>query len=250
MASSMEILSCALDVGESLLICGAEVARVEDTIGRILSAYGARRADIFTITSSIVVTVDMGKGDIVTQTRRILTQENNLDRVGRLNALSRDICATTPSCEIVRARLADIAKSPVYSSRVMYFVYALVPAAFSIFFGGSLRDALVSGAIGILLKQLINLSRGLTLSRVLISVLYAFAGGAVAMLAVRLGLGDSFDKIAIGDIMLLIPGIPLTNSLRDMLSGDTISGMTRLTQALLSAACVAIGFALAGGWLQ
>ena len=87
------------------------------------------------------------------------------------------------------------------------------------------------------------------LNPVLASALYAFAGGAVAVLALSLGLGDSFDKIAIGDIMLLIPGAALTNALRDLLSGDTISGLTRLVQAVLAAIAVATGFALARGWL-
>ena len=33
------------------------------------------------------------------------------------------------------------------------------------------------------------------------------------------------DKIMIGDIMLLIPGLMATNAIRDILIGDTISGV-------------------------
>ena len=80
------------------------------------------------------------------------------------------------------------------------------------------------------------------LNPVLARALYAFAGGAVAVLALSLGLGDSFDKIAIGDIMLLIPGAALTNAVRDMLVGHTISGLLRLAESLLLALMLAIGF--------
>jgi uncharacterized membrane protein YjjP (DUF1212 family) len=52
------ILTCALIIGKKMLISGAEVSRVEDTISRILNAYGAKKVDVFTITSSIVITVD------------------------------------------------------------------------------------------------------------------------------------------------------------------------------------------------
>ena len=66
----------------------------------------------------------------------------------------------------------------------------------------------------------------------------------MASLAVRVGLGESVDMISIGNIMLLIPGIPLTNSLRDMFSGNTISGMMRFLEAIIMALVIAFGFAL------
>ena len=52
------------------------------------------------------------------------------------------------------------------------------------------------------------------------------------------------DKIIIGNIMLLIPGIALTTSVRDMISGDTVSGMLGLCEALIRALAIAAGFAL------
>ena len=52
------------------------------------------------------------------------------------------------------------------------------------------------------------------------------------------------DKIMIGGIMLLIPGIAMTNSVRDMLIGDIMSGWLRLLSALLIAGAIACGFAL------
>ena len=48
----------------------------------------------------------------------------------------------------------------------------------------------------------------------------------------------------IGNIMLVIPGIQLTNSLRDMINGDMISGLLNMSEALLKAVSVAMGFAV------
>lgn len=57
------------------------------------------------------------------------------------------------------------------------------------------------------------------------------------------------DKIIIGDIMLLIPGIAMTNAVKDMLVGDTIAGTMRLLESLLWAGALAGGF-MASMWLM
>jgi uncharacterized membrane protein YjjP (DUF1212 family) len=49
--------------------------------------------------------------------------------------------------------------------------------------------------------------------------------------------------------MLLIPGVVLTNSLRDLISGDTNSGLLRLFEAIITALAIAIGFGLASASL-
>ena len=83
-----KLVSGALDLGEELLISGAEVARVEDTIRRVCLAYGAESADVFTITSTVIVTVDFGERGSITQTRRISGTKFNLTSLEALNDLS------------------------------------------------------------------------------------------------------------------------------------------------------------------
>lgn len=61
----------------------------------------------------------------------------------------------------------------------------------------------------------------------------------------KFGLCDNSDKVMIGTIMLLIPGIAFTNGLRDLIGGETISGSLRLLEAVIQASAIAIGFALA-----
>ena len=41
--------------------------------------------------------------------------------------------------------------------------------------------------------------------------------------------------------MLFVPGVALTNSIRDFLSGDMLSGVSRLVEALLTAVSLAAG---------
>ena len=84
-----QLLTDALDVGEGLLTRGAEVGRVEDTITRILKSGGADRVDVFTITTSIVVTCRFGD-QTLTQTRRVREAVYNMTALTELNSLSRE----------------------------------------------------------------------------------------------------------------------------------------------------------------
>ena len=237
-------LGVAMEIGERLLVCGAEVSRVEDTITRICQAYGARRVDVFTITSSIVVSA-WGEGDIpVTQTRRVTGQSTDLTALTELNALSRTICADRPTQAEVTAALQRIDGRKKYSFGWLLFIWALVSGSFSIFFGGSWRDAAASAFIGILLKLLQAGLGRLRVNSLLSTLMCSLAGGFAAWLVTWAALADSVSSISIGNIMLLIPGIALTNSIRDMFSGDTISGLLRFTEALILSIFIAWGFAI------
>lgn len=242
-----KLLSCMLDIGEEMLRCGAEISRVEDTVERIGLAYGMERVDVFTITSSIVVTLRIDAEHTLTQTRRIRSRAVDLERLNRLNALSRDICANLPTADAMIKQLRDILARRAMPVWMMYAASALIAGAFTVFFGGTLADAFVSALIGVLLKKLMIVSIRLRLNSVVSNILISFVGGAAALLALRLGICDNYSKTVIGDIMLLIPGITLTDSLRDMFYGDLISSIQRLSEALLFSAAIAFGFVLARG---
>ena len=79
----------------------------------------------------------------------------------------------------------------------------------------------------------------------LIQTMFCSAVTSISVkLLVGIGIGVHPDKIMIGNIMLVISGIQLTNSLRDMISGDMISGLLNMSEALMKAISVAMGFAM------
>ena len=102
-----------------------------------------------------------------------------------------------------------------------------------------------SAIIGVLLKCADAGLKWLELNGFLAALLCSGFGGLLSFLAVQWGLGDSVEKINIGNIMLLIPGIMLTNSLRDLFNGDTISGLLRFLEAVLLSMTIAAGFVAA-----
>ena len=113
------------------------------------------------------------------------------------------------------------------------------------FFGGDVNDMIASALIGIALKLFEAFVKKGALNSLLTVLLCCGAGGVLSNLTVLIGLGHHADLISIGNIMLLIPGIAFTNSLRDMFSGDTITGLIRCMEALLLALVVGLGFTVA-----
>lgn len=237
-----DILNMVLDIGEQMLISGAEISRVENSIWRICKAYDAKRVDVFTITSTIVVTVMTESEESYSQTRRINEYSTDLHRLDKLNDLSRYICAYKPDIIFIKDKLREIDNEKHYSTTTSYFIYALIAGVFTIFFGGTIVDGLVSAIIGVLLKAMITIVRKVDQNVVFINVLCSLSVGSLAIMAVHFGIGQNIENIFIGNIMLLIPGLSLTNSIRDIISGDTIAGLLRLSEALVIAISIAAGF--------
>ncbi len=237
------LLTEILDLGEQMLLRGAEVGRVEDTITRILRAQGASRVDVFTITSSIVVTAHWPEGP-VTQTRRISGIQYDMTALTRLNALSRDICSGRCAPDSIRRKLDEIAHGETYGFPLTVLFYGLTSLVFSLFFGGSLLDGMISAGVGMLLRLMLRVLDRLQVPGVASTLLCAVIGGFFAHGLSHLGVPCAPDKVAIGNIMLLVPGIAMTNAIRDMFTGDTISGLLRFCESLLLSLALAWGFAL------
>ena len=244
------IVSRALDVGERMLLCGGEVSRVEDTIYRILKSYGASRVEVFTILSFISLTAVFDAEQVYTENRRvsIVAYSNDFARLEQLNALSREICQTMPGLDELTERLAAIDLPPRKKQfRELYAMvgYLLSGAAFALFFGGNPLDALGAGVCCLAVWFLNWVFRRSALQRLFHAFLISFIAGALCYLVILLGLGEHPGQLMMAVIMVLIPGIAMTNAMREMLISDTISGILRLVESLLIASAVAFGFALA-----
>ena len=240
------VLESALDVGEAMLQSGAEILRVEDTVRRICQAYGGGSVNVFSILSLIIVNWKDKKGENTTLVRRVYSYATDLCRLEQLNALSRDICENTPECNEVVKRVEAIMCSPNRKvSRKKVMGYILTAAPFAIFFGGNMRDAIAAGIVGALLCLWDFVFAAGSRNRVVYTFFSSVFAGTVCILSVIAGIAVHADKVMIGVIMLLIPGISLVNSLRDMMIGDIMAGILRLAEALMMSVAIAAGFGVA-----
>lgn len=230
-------------MGEMLLDAGAETHRTEDTLHRIAGAAHAERADIFVITASIVITLTWADGTQVTSSRRISSDAStDFSRLEQLNELSREYCSQSFSAQEFEHRLDQIQEQKDHGyARLAGAV--LAAASFAMFFKGTAWDALAAGMFAILIHYMQSLeAKRKTLNQVAFNLQTAFVIGFLITIVCRILPFLNADKIMIGDIMLLIPGIALTNAVRDILVGDTISGVMRLIETLIWSLALAAGF--------
>lgn len=240
------VMECALDMGETMLRCGAEILRVEDTITRICTTYGGGIVDVFTILSLIILSWKTDAGENYTLTRRINPHSTDLDKLEELNALSRYICENKPPCGEITQRIGEIMAPKERRIRKSKMAgYVLLASAFAIFFGGNLRDGLAAGIVAVLMYLWDYFFSAHGRNRVVYSLFMSIVAGVLCSLSVVIGIGQNVDKVMIGSIMLSIPGINLMNALRDMMCGDIITGILRLAEALMVAVAIAAGFGIA-----
>lgn len=235
------ILSRALDIGENILKCGGEPHRIEDTITRICSAYGAVDTDVFALPSLIIAAILMADGRTVTQMRRVTKTNNNMYRLDQINNISRRLCDGKISLDEVEKEISDVVNKKPFNKYLILLGGVLAAGGFAVFFGGSIKDAVVAAVAGLIIS-LFNIQKIKFGNQMLYTVLVSFIGAFTGLALHGIGFGDNIDMIMIGTIMLVIPGLAFGNAVRDLLFGDTVSGIIQLVQAVLVAVMVAAGF--------
>lgn len=239
------LLANLLNMAEAMLISGCEISRVEDTIVRMGLAYGASHMNVFAITSCIIVTMATPEGEELTQTRRVtVAGGTDFVKVEKYNALSRRCCAGEVPPETLEAELRAI--GTMRPERWRSFLGSVLAAGgFAVFFGGSLVDGLVASVFALLICLLQEKLLPLSVNQLAFNMVCSLIVGVLTGVCTRIFPVLHLDKIMIGYIMLLIPGLAMTNSIRNILVGNTISGVMRLIEALLWALALALGFMLA-----
>ena len=235
------ILTKALDIGENIIRCGGESHRIEDTIERICSAYGAVHTDVFALPSLVVASIRMADGSTASQVRRVYKTSNNMYKLDEMNGISRDVCSGKISLEDVDEKIHNALHNKPFPKYLSIVGGVIAAAAFAVFFGGNLWDALAAGIAGFFVSVM-NRHKINLMNKMLYTVAQSFVGAILGLVLVHFGIGQNIDMVMIGTIMLLIPGLAFGNAVRDLLFGDTVSGIIQLVQAVLTAVMVASGF--------
>ena len=240
-----KLLYLAMELGERLLICGAEVHRVEESLYRICSTYGTKRVDVYATTSNIVVSIVIEDNKILTQTRRITGTSTDIEKLDALNNLSRYITASKPSFEEIQDKLKEIDQTKQYHPALVISCYALIAGAFTLFFGATtILEVLFSFIIGGIIGFINMGGEKIGLQKLMLKLICSFIACSLAFLSAKIPTVPTVDRIIIGNVMSLIPGIGLTNALRDLFTGDVNTGILRSIDALLLGTVIAAGYIL------
>ena len=235
------LLDLAADLGYQLAMSGAETFRVEDSVNRMLSAYGIS-SEVFAIPNCLTVSIETAEGKPMTRMRRIGYHGNDLDAVEKYSNLCRKICAHKPEPKEAVLWLQHTNETRTkYGLLGFLAAHFLGSAGFSMLFGGNLLDAFCAGLCGILIGFVNRFLEKLKVNPFFCTITSAFGMAFIAYAMGALGLCRNTDTVIIGALMLLVPGLLFTNAMRDIIFGDTNSGTNRIVQVLLVAAAIALG---------
>ncbi len=246
------VAELAIETGRLVLESGGETHRVEEMMHRVCGGFGYPENESYVTLTGIFLSVRSAAGEVVTLIKRIGSRNVDLDKISAISRLSHDLqnrnCKSGKKAACIplsfaeyKNRLKAIEASKPYPAWVKYICGGITPGFFCLLYGGSWREFGVAFVMGIIVTVIL---RGLTKLQLNTFLLNAVGAGLVVWIAKMAWLWIGYmntDKIIIGGIMLLVPGLSITNAIRDTMAGDLVAGTARTVEALFIAAAIATG---------
>lgn len=237
-----QLVGLVLLAGELLLTCGAEMYRVEETIERMGTAAGFVQVEGFATPTGLFISLHGPDGKVYTRVRRIRNSYNNLATIGEVNALSRAFSAGEITVEQVRAELTRLQSEGASDNIWRHLIGGGGALAFAMMSGGTWLDGAIAGMVGFVVLWVLSWLEG-RLPKVLQSAVGSVvAAGSISILSRYLDLHTNITIL--GAVMVMAPGVVMTTAIRDILSGELVSGLSRSGEALAISVAIATGVAV------
>ena len=231
-----------MDCGQAMLANGGEVFRAQDTMEIMAHSFGIVDFHVYVLTNGIFASAQNGT---VSAVRHVPAVSTNLGHVEAINAISRRVADGELDLNSAQLEFERMKRMPTLSPLYNCAAGTMGAGCFAMLFGGGLPEMLV-GALGGLLASASSCALSKHhISRIFRDMLSAIAGTLTALIAQLVYPALQVNFAIIGALMLLVPGLLITNSMRDIIYGDTNSGVNRIVQVLLSALAIAMGTAAA-----
>ncbi|WP_163969539.1 threonine/serine exporter family protein [Oceanobacillus halotolerans] len=245
MENSTMIAKVCMLAGKIMLKSGAETYRVEDTMSRIAHAFGLENAQSYATPTGINFSPDSAEA---TNFMRISKRATDLHKIDEVNTISRNVTAGELSLDEALMRLQDVDKASLsFPGWIQIIAATFVSGSFTIMFGGTWPDfipACIAGGLGF--AGMLAFAR-LVDTGFIAEFFASFIIGVSAFLFIYYGFGASLNKIIIGAVMPLVPGLHITNAVRDLMAGHLVAGVSKGVEAILTAFAIGAGVAVVFG---
>lgn len=237
-----KVIDVVLIAGRILLESGAETYRVEDTMNRISASFGLDDTYSFVTSTAIIFSLNNRTN---TRLIRIRERTTDLEKIALTNSLSRKISSNQLSIDEAKSELIHLHHASLQFSSITKFFAAAIACGFFLFmFGGTASDfwiACLAGGAAFLTFSFVQ-------KYIQIKFFSEFVASAVvisiAAIFTKIGIAKNQDIITIASVMPLVPGILITNAIRDLLAGELLAGMSRGVEAALTAFAIGAGVAI------
>lgn len=226
------VAEIAISAGEILLSNGAEAYRVEETIAKICNSYGFTGECISNLTG-IFISISGPEGETVTSIKRIRQRRVDLYRVELINSFSRGLMDNPVSYEEAKKMLKEIENAPSFSFKVRLTAACMTAFVYTLFFNGTVQDALVALVISSGIFFILEKISEVGFFQFLQFFLSGFLIGTLSISVQYIWPVIHKDNVITGAIIVLLPGVSLTNGIKDILYGDYVSGLAQFGEAIL-----------------
>ncbi len=235
-----DIVEVCLLAGKLMLESGGETYRVEDTMTRIAASFGMPRSHGYVTPTAIIFSIE---GTDSTRLIRISDRSTDLAKVAVVNDISRRISRGELTLEKARKELEDIGRAPMgYPLWQQTAAAALASACFASLIGGMVHffPSLFSGGVAFWCFEMVH---RFVKIRFFAEFFASFVAGGLVLLMVQAGFGGDVGNMIIGSVLPLVPGLAITNAVRDLMAGHLIAGLSRGAEAFLTAFAIGTGIA-------
>lgn len=221
---------------------GAETYRVEDTMLRMARSQNLGDAQSYVTPTGIIFSLGKTQPTRITSISLRIT---DLHRIVLVNNVSRKLTSKMITLEQAYDELKQIEKTNYFLPIIIQVLAASIASScFLLLFNGMWTDipaAFVAGGVGLYVVTIIH---EMTRVKFFSEFLAALVVGTIAYTAVNFGIGTEIDKIIIASVMPLVPGLLITNAVRDLMAGHFTAGMAKGAEAFLTAFAIGSGIAL------
>ena len=238
------IINIALETGKIMLKNGAETYRVEETIEKMISSRVDSPVEVFVMSTGIIISVE-SDGNPFTTVSRIVSSGIDMEYITRANSFSRVFTEGKMSLEEANIMLDQLKTPPKFSGKVRYFFSGMAGGFVVLLFGGSFLEFILAYIASSLTVFFTDKLSKIGYNFFVKNIIGGFIAGSLGILLVILMSSFNqfadYNKVIIGPLMTLVPGVALTNGIRDLISGELIAGSAKMMEALFIAIALAFG---------
>lgn len=231
-----------IDIASALMSSGAHTMRIIQNVTRMAESFGYN-LDLSVFQMSIMMTITSKKdpSKLLTHVKKINPLLLNFTIVSDLSALSWETYDQKLPLEQVRENFQQIITQKRMSKWLVLTLVSFANAAFCGLFGGdpyAIGLVFTATLVGFFLRQQM-IHRNI--NHLVVFTTSAFAASIIAGMGYVFHIGHTPEIALASSVLYLIPGVPLINSILDMLEGHILTGIARLVNATSLIVCIAIG---------
>lgn len=236
-----DIIALTRLCAQIILENGGETYRAEETVYRICRALGLGGSDVVALPTAVFITICRDGVTTGTAVRRIRKRTFNLQAVESVNEISRQLIKGKITVREALDRLDNLKELRPGNPLIPIIAAGMSSGCFALLFKGSVFDFTAAALCGMLVQFVAGCLKLDDLFNFAISILGGILIGIGSVAAVRIAGIGHLERIITGAMMPLLPGIAMTNAIRDAMRGDLMSGVTRAAEALLMVVALAFG---------